>query len=116
MEMVQGYDTRCVGAELVPQERVQLRTGARVGQLVLNAPVLQMSEEDSLLIARIKELQRTAGEGVRDDAWVIVTTPGKRPYYWHQRGRHDPLEFASWPASWLGARAQRLLRPHRVPG
>ena len=81
----QGYDTRCVGAELIPQERVQLRTGARVGQLVLNAPVLQMSEEDSLLIARIKELQRTADEGVRDDAWVMVTTPGKRPYYWHQR-------------------------------
>ena len=50
----QGYDTRYVGVELVPQERVQLRTGARVGQLVLNAPVLQMSEEDSLLIARSK--------------------------------------------------------------
>ena len=38
----QGYDTRYVGVELVPQERVQLRTGARVGQLVLNAAVLQM--------------------------------------------------------------------------
>ena len=77
----QGYDTRYVGVELVPQERVQLRTGARVRQLVLNAPVLQVSDEDSLLIARIKEMQRTAGEGVRDDAWVA----GRRPYYWHQR-------------------------------
>ena len=70
---------------LVPQDRVQLRTGARAGQLVLNVPVLQMSEEDSLLIARIEELQRTAGESAQDDAWVLLTTPEKRPYCWHRR-------------------------------
>ena len=41
---------------------------------VLNAPVLQMSEEDSLLIAPNEELQRMSGVGVWDDSWVLVTT------------------------------------------
>ena len=39
-----------------------------------------MSEEDSSLIARTQNLQRTAGEGV---AWVMITTLEKRRYYWH---------------------------------